>query len=113
MSLPRSVAEILLREHVTLEIKGIDRMYLNVYVRQLQREGGMHSLICAVSSSLLFHLPPPTQRFRSESRLVDQDSQGYEFCACGNGMTDVSLPYLTSRRSKGRIQMIDAKAASN
>jgi hypothetical protein len=25
------------------------------------------------------------QRFRSESRLVDQDSQGYEFCACGTG----------------------------
>jgi hypothetical protein len=40
MSLPRSVAEIL-REHVTLEIEGIDRMYLNVYVPQLQREGGV------------------------------------------------------------------------
>src|SRR5947208_16816162 len=42
MSLPRSVAEIL-REHVTLEIEGIDRMYLNVYVPQLQREGGVAS----------------------------------------------------------------------
>ena len=38
MSLPRSVAEIL-KEHVTLEIEGIDRMYLNVYIPQLQREG--------------------------------------------------------------------------
>lgn len=35
MSLPRSVAEIL-REHVTLEIEGIDWMYLNVYVLKLQ-----------------------------------------------------------------------------
>ena len=40
MSLPRSVAEIL-REHVTLEIEGIDRMYLNVYVPGLQYESGV------------------------------------------------------------------------
>jgi hypothetical protein len=40
MSLPRSVTE-LLREHVTLEVEGIDRMYLNVYVPQLQREQGV------------------------------------------------------------------------
>ena len=40
MSLPRSVAD-LLSEHVTLEVEGIDRMYLNVYVPQLQREPGV------------------------------------------------------------------------
>ena len=40
MSLPRSVAEIL-REHVTLELEGIDRMYLNLYVPWLQTEGGV------------------------------------------------------------------------
>ena len=42
MSLARSVAEIL-REQVTLELEGIDRMYLNVYVPQLQREAGVAS----------------------------------------------------------------------
>ena len=42
MSIPQSVAEIL-QGHVTLEIEGIDRMYLNVYVPQLQREGGVAS----------------------------------------------------------------------
>lgn len=42
MSIPRSVAEVI-REHVTLEIEGIDRMYLNVYVPQLQRESGVAS----------------------------------------------------------------------
>jgi len=42
MSIPRSVAEIL-SEHVTLELEGIDRMYLNVYVPQLQREAGVAS----------------------------------------------------------------------
>jgi len=40
MSVPRSVAEIL-RQHVTLELESIDRMYLNVYVPQLQRERGV------------------------------------------------------------------------
>src|SRR6202142_1377921 len=40
MSLPRTVAEVL-REHVTLEVEGIDRMYLNVYVPALQRAGGV------------------------------------------------------------------------
>jgi hypothetical protein len=42
MSVPRSVAEVL-SEHVTLEVEGIDRMYLNVYVPQLQREVGVAS----------------------------------------------------------------------
>ena len=40
MSLPRSVAEIL-REHVSLEVECIDRMYLNAYVPQLQYESGV------------------------------------------------------------------------
>lgn len=40
MTLPRSVAEVL-EEHVTLEVDCIDRMYLNVYVPQLQREQGV------------------------------------------------------------------------
>ena len=40
MSLPRSVAD-LLRDHVTLEVESIDRMYLNAYVPGLQYEGGV------------------------------------------------------------------------
>src|SRR3954452_25141759 len=40
MSVPRSVAEVL-NEHVTLELEGIDRVYLNVYVPGLQREQGV------------------------------------------------------------------------
>jgi hypothetical protein len=38
MSLPRTVAEVI-RRHVTLEVEGIDRMYLNVYQPRLQCEG--------------------------------------------------------------------------
>src|SRR5579862_7995888 len=40
MSVPRSVAEVL-ADPVTLEVEGIDRMYLNVYVPGLQREQGV------------------------------------------------------------------------
>src|SRR5580658_6413102 len=40
-SVAQSVAEIL-KQHVTLEVEGIDRMYLNVYVPRLQTvEGGL------------------------------------------------------------------------
>src|SRR5262245_55802756 len=38
MSIPRTAAEVL-RQHVTLEVEGIDRMYLNVYQPRLQCEG--------------------------------------------------------------------------
>src|SRR5580765_7865598 len=37
MSVPRSVATVL-QQHVTLEVEGIDRMYLNVYQPKLQAE---------------------------------------------------------------------------
>jgi len=40
MKLPQSVCEVL-RDHVVLESECIDRMYLNVYVPQLQRIGGV------------------------------------------------------------------------
>ena len=42
MSVPRSVADVL-ADHVILEVEGIDRMYLNVYIGPLQREGGVAS----------------------------------------------------------------------
>src|SRR3989475_2150123 len=40
MSLPRTVGQIL-RDHTTLEVQSIDRMYLNVYVPGLQYESGV------------------------------------------------------------------------
>src|SRR5580693_1715028 len=40
MTLPRSAADVLSR-HVTLEVEGIDRMYLNVYQPRLQTDRGV------------------------------------------------------------------------
>ena len=65
MSLSRSVSEVL-REHVTLEVEGIDRMYLNVYVPALQRAGG-------VASFFRFHLG---NRFAS-SVLMDPITKAF------------------------------------
>lgn len=65
MSIPRSVAEVI-REHVTLEIEGIDRMYLNVYVPQLQRESG-------VASFFRFHRGHPF----ASSVLMDPISKAF------------------------------------
>jgi hypothetical protein len=42
MSLAQSVAEVL-RDHITLSVEGIDRMYLNVYVPRLQSDVGIAS----------------------------------------------------------------------
>ena len=44
MTLPRTVADVL-SEHVSFEVECIDRMYLNVYVPQLQYATGLVSYI--------------------------------------------------------------------
>jgi hypothetical protein len=38
MTLPRTAADVL-ADHVVFEVESIDRMYLNVYVPELQRVG--------------------------------------------------------------------------
>jgi hypothetical protein len=43
MTLPRTVAQVL-KDHVTLEVEGIDRMYLNVYQPRLQTDRGVAAL---------------------------------------------------------------------
>jgi hypothetical protein len=65
MSIALTVSDVL-RDHVNLELECIDRMYLNVYVPQLQRE-------CGVASFFRFHLG---HRFAS-SVLMDPISKGF------------------------------------
>ena len=40
MKLRTTVASVI-NQHVTLELESIDRLYLNIFVPQLQREGGV------------------------------------------------------------------------
>ena len=65
MNLPRSVAKVL-ADHVTLEVEGIDRMYLNVYVPGLQREQG-------VATFFRFHRGHPF----ASSALMDPISKAF------------------------------------
>lgn len=65
MSIPQSVAEIL-RDRITLEVEGLDRLYLNVYVPNLQTEVGVAAFFrshlgYAFASSAL--MDPITKRF--------------------------------------------------
>ena len=65
MSVSRSVAEVL-GEHVTLEVEGIDRMYLNVYVPALAAGG---------RGGQFLPLPPRATGL-PPVRLMDPISQG-------------------------------------
>jgi hypothetical protein len=44
MKIPQTVGAIL-RDHVTLELECLDRLYLNVYVPQLQHAGGVAAFL--------------------------------------------------------------------
>ena len=87
MSVPQSVA-VILKEHVTLEVEGIDRMYLNVYVPQLQREGGVASFFRA-------HLG---HRFAS-SVLMDPISKGF-VGAMESFAREHQIPLVTFRKGE-------------
>ena len=87
MSLPRSVAEIL-REHVTLEIECMDRMYLNVYIPQLQREGG-------VASFFRFHRGHPV----ASSVLMDPISKAF-IGAMERFAKEQKIPVVTFRQGE-------------
>ncbi len=64
MSVPRTVADVI-RKHVTLEVEGIDRMYLNVYQPKLQTDSG-------VVAFFRFHREQPV----ASSALMEPMSNG-------------------------------------
>jgi len=82
MSLPRTVAEVL-GEHVTLEVEGIDRMYLNVYQPALQTDRG-------VASFFRFHRG---ETFAS-SALMDPMSKSF-IAAVNRFVLEEQIPLIT------------------
>ncbi|MGC1967683.1 MAG: hypothetical protein WA673_14575 [Candidatus Acidiferrales bacterium] len=77
MSVPQSVAEIL-SKHVVLEVEGIDRMYLNVYVPALQAVEGVLKFIRIhrghqVASTAM--VEPITRRFVESIERFARDKQ--------------------------------------
>src|SRR6266446_7726211 len=65
MTRPRSAADVL-KDHLTLEVEGIDRMYLNVYQPRLQTERG-------VAAFFRFHRGHPF----ASSALMDPISKSF------------------------------------
>lgn len=99
MSLPRSVAQIL-ADHVTLELEGIDRMYLNAYVPRLQYDKGVvHFFVlhrkATVASSALMN--PITKKFVADIESF-AEREGVPLVTFGKGQRkdDLAKQHLAS-----------------
>jgi len=98
MTLPRTVADVL-SDHVTFEVECIDRMYLNVYVPQLQYATGLVSYIhrhlgMPVASTAA--LAPISEAFTQAVRAFarDRNIPWVEF-AKGQRKDDIAHEFLT------------------
>jgi len=99
MSIPLSVADIL-KTHVTLETEGIDRMYLNAYVPQLQSAGGVvgffrrHRGALVASSALM--APISATFVRAIEQLVAAQHLPLVTFAKGERKDDIAARYRAS-----------------
>jgi hypothetical protein len=78
----RPSVDSLISEHVVFELESIDRMYLNVYVPRLQREGGVAAFFRfhrghLFASSVL--IGPISKEF--VARLDRFSNNGFEWCS--------------------------------
>jgi hypothetical protein len=96
MTLPRSAANVL-RDHVTLEVEGIDRMYLNVDQPRLQTDRGVaaffrfHRGETFASSALM--APMSTALIAAVDRFVEQEQVPLITFAKGQRKDDIALEY--------------------
>jgi hypothetical protein len=96
MSLPRTAAEVL-KDHVTLQVEGIDRMYLNVYQPRLRTDRGVaaffrfHRGETFASSALM--APLSTAFIAAVDRLVAQEQVPLITFAKGQRKDDIAKQY--------------------
>jgi hypothetical protein len=98
MTVPRSAAEVI-RRHVTLEVEGIDRMYLNVYQPRLQCEGQVAAFFRShrghtfASSALM---DPMSKAFiAAVERFTQENGVPLLTFAKGQRKEDIALEYRT------------------
>src|SRR5262249_1660972 len=109
MSVPRTVADVL-RRHVTLEVEGIDRLYLNVYQPRLQCEGQVAAFFRShrghtVASSAL--LDPMTKAFiASVEAFLQQNQIPLVLFAKGQRKDDVALESRANLRGAEGILFV-------
>src|SRR4051812_25755669 len=92
MTLPRTVAQVL-NDHVTLEVEGIDRMYLNVYQPRLQTDRG-------VAAFFRFHRG---ETFAS-SALMDPISKTF-IAAVDHFVAQEQIPLITFAKGQRKDDM--------
>lgn len=107
MTLPRTAAEVL-KDHVTLQVEGIDRMYLNVYQPRLQTDRGVaaffrfHRGETFASSALM--APMSTAFVDAVERFVAQEQVPLITFAKGQRKDDIAKEYhARSHRSEGIV----------
>jgi hypothetical protein len=110
MSVTRLSLADVLREHVTLELECIDRMYLNVYIPSLQRESGASWFLkqqrqCPVASSAA--MAPISHAFVA---AIDAYAEKHHVpvltFAKGARKDDVVAPYVARAAGQDRIVLI-------
>src|SRR3954449_10654956 len=93
MTLPRTAADVL-KDHVTLQVEGIDRMYLNVYQPRLQTDRGVaaffrfHRGETFASSALM--APMSTAYITAVEHFVDQEQVPLITFAKGQRKDDIA-----------------------
>jgi len=107
MTLPRTVAEVL-SEHVVFEVECIDRMYLNVYVPQLQfalglvgyvhRQLGLPVASTAPLATITDRFAAAVHRFAADERIPWVDF------AKGQRKDDVMHEHLAAFEAAGRTE---------
>jgi hypothetical protein len=109
MSVPRTVGEVL-RRHVTLEVEGIDRMYLNVYQPRLQCEGQVAAFFRShrghtfASSALM---DPMTKAFiATVEAFLQENNIPLVLFAKGQRKEDVALEYRAKFRGSEGILFV-------
>jgi hypothetical protein len=107
MTLPRTVAEVL-SEHVMFEVECIDRMYLNVYVPQLQHAGGLVGYVhrqLGLPIASTAPLAKITDRFTAAIRgfAADQRIPWVDFTK-GQRKDDVQQEHLAAFEAAGRTE---------
>jgi hypothetical protein len=107
MTLPRTVAEVL-SEHVVFEIECIDRMYLNVYVPQLQYAGGLVGYVhrqLGLPIASTAPLAKITDRFSTAvHRFAEDERIPWVDFAKGQRKDDVMHEYLAAFEAAGRTE---------
>jgi hypothetical protein len=99
MSVPRTVADVI-REHVTLAVEGIDRMYLNVYQPKLQHDGGVitffryHRRQPVVSSALME--PISTAFIKNIEAFAEENDLPFFTFGKGARKDDIAAVHLAS-----------------